>query len=83
PSSEDFQREEDNEYKVYEDDAPDVKLAKWQQAKEIIATRFNKLLGRVKSTTPIKSSIIGTESHVNPLTLPPGYVNVPAYQQKP
>lgn len=83
PSSEDFQRQEDNEYKVYEDDAPDVKLAKWQQAKEIITNRFNKLLGKVKSTTPIKSSIIGTESNVNPLTLPPGYINVPAYQQKP
>ena len=84
PSQDDFQRSnEDDEYRVYEDDTPEQKVAKWQQAKEVITNRFNKLLGRVKSTTPIRDALIGTESHVNTLNLPPGHITTPAYQQRP
>lgn len=84
PTSEDFERDEEVEgLRASEYDTPAQKTAKWHQAKEIIANKFGKLLGKVKSVTPIKDSIIGTESHINPATLPPGYVTVPPYQQRP
>lgn len=83
PSAEDFARDEIDGYRASEHDTPAQKSAKWVQAKELISDSFGKLLGRVKSVTPIKDSVIGTESHINKETLPPGYVTVPAYQQRP
>lgn len=84
PKQEDFRINEDvDEYKVYESDTPEQKEAKWENVKEIISSKFHKLIGRVKSTTSIKDALIRTESQVNSLTLPPGYTSTPAYQQKP
>lgn len=88
PSNEDFKHmnaQDDSElenYKIREHDSPAQKKAKWEMAKETISNKFNRMLGRVKDTTPIKEAIIGTDAPtVRPV--PPGYSSIPAYQIKP
>lgn len=88
PSKEDFKHmtnieEEDLEsFKIREEDSPAQKKAKWEMTKETISTRFNRMLGKVRDTTPIKEAVIGTDSPtIRPV--PPGYTSVPAYQIKP
>lgn len=48
-------------YKVYETDTQEQKLLKWKNVKEIISNNFNKLLGKVKSVTPIKELMVQSQ----------------------
>lgn len=82
PTAEDFERNDESEYRIRESDTPTEKIAKWSKSKNIIVEKFNNMLGRVRDVTPIKEAVIGTERPTIK-TMPPGYTSIPAYQIRP